>query len=106
MQLDRYSTGIPRFLVYRHQPEEQAGVCTASPILDVIQDGSGNIYREVDPWECFVLKRRDKYSLFALFGYITAAWINRDHETSKHVRRLAADWQELTQRQDDAKTPD
>jgi hypothetical protein len=86
MKLDRYSTGIPRFRVLRLQP-----------------DGS---YAEVDPWEVFVIKRRDEFSDAALSGYAARAYRAHEQETGEQVDRLRAEWAAKTADLGDAKIPD
>lgn len=82
----------------------------SSPAVPVdpplITDKYGNAYTEVDPWECFVLKRRDRYSPFAIFGYVIAAWVYRDGETADQVSQLAQEWHQLTEKNNDIKAPD
>jgi hypothetical protein len=86
MKLDRYTTGVPKYKVLRHQP-----------------DGS---YVEVDPWECFVLKRRDMNTLTALDAYAGSAEANGDVELADEVERLIVDWTRLNRSNKDEKMPD
>lgn len=112
MKLDRYTAGFPKFRVYRidggHKPGEPLQPSGEAVPVDppMIADEHGNAYVEVNPWECFVLKRRDLYVTMALFGYMRAAWIQGDTETTEQVGQLLRDWHGQTLRQEDAKVPD
>lgn len=106
MKLDRYDTGIPKFRVFRHvePPAEKVIPNTESGAL--IRDDDGRWYREVDPLECFVLKRRDLIGRFMVaFGSLAAALLG-DREYSEDLMRLSGDWDERTTELGDSKMPD
>jgi len=90
MKLDRYSTGIPKFKVSR---------------LEIDENGNQH-YVEVDPWECFVLKRRDCNTHDALVAYAASAKRTGQQETAEEVERLIRDWRSLSGALNDTKEPD
>lgn len=82
MRLDRYSGQEPRFRVQRRQ-----------------EDGT---YRDVNPWDCFVLKRKDMNAVPALEAYALSADDLGDEDLAADVTRLASEWGASK----DAKVPD
>lgn len=104
MKLDRYSTGIPRFRVFRHVERTEDGA--PPPGVRSFETDEGEAYMEVDPWECFVLKRRDCFSETGLLGYADAALALGQRETAGQIKRLRRDWLDLTAERGDGKIPD
>lgn len=104
MKLDRYDIGVPKFLVFRHI--DASNPVTSDNQVRVIRDADGRWYREVDPWECFVLKRRDVTArLMVTFGAMAASILG-DAEYGAHLRRLAEEWTKRTEERLDSKMPD
>jgi hypothetical protein len=109
MKLDRYSTGVPRFRVFRlveGETNPMNVVRRSEPGRQVIRGEDRRVWAEVDPWDCFVLKRRDAFSEDGLRGYACSAFAAGQSETAEQVERLRSDWLDLTQRRGDAKIPD
>jgi hypothetical protein len=109
MELDRYSTGIPRFRVFRHVEETTNPLNVLRdlpPGREVVRDLDGRLWAEVDPWECFVLKRRDMFTKYALSGYVSGATLHQAYQTGMQVIQLLSDWQKLTSERNDEKLPD
>lgn len=109
MKLDRYSTGVPRFRVFRLVEGETNPlnvVRDSEPGRQVIRGEDGAIWAEVDPWECFVLKRRDAFTQDALRAYAGSAEAAGQQETCDQVMRLIGDWGRLIADRGDQKIPD
>lgn len=104
MKLDRYDTGIPKFRVFRHV--EEGNPIPSGTQVRTIRDEDGRAWAEVDPLECFVLKRRDLIGRFMVaFGSLAAALLG-DREYSEDLMRLSGDWDERTTELGDSKMPD
>src|SRR5215217_4446508 len=105
MKLDRYSTKVPKFRVFRHAGTTASVdeiIPPGRPDHAILQ-GENGIYVEVDPWECFVLKRRDIIARFMIgFGSITAQLLG-DKDYGKDLDRLLAEWQAKSINKTDSK---
>jgi hypothetical protein len=89
MKLDRYADP-PRPPKYR--------------VFKVSENGS--ISDEVDPQDCFVIKRRDLNSDDALTGYASSSFKYGDEELANDVTRLRDEWRASRIAKGDAKLPD
>jgi hypothetical protein len=88
MRLVRYTGWPPKFLVYRRlEPGQKmpAGV-------RFIPGPEGSAYYEVNPEDCFVMKRQDVNSVAALMAYAQNAFAMCDFELSQDMTRLAVEW--------------
>lgn len=104
MKLDRYDTGVPKFRVFRHVEHPEDGAPPRG--VRSFSTDEGEAYMEVDPWECFVLKRRDTIARFMLaFGSVAAKMLG-DDEYGDHLFRLGREWRTRTARLNDGKMPD
>jgi len=104
MKLDRHNNIRPRFRVFELTP------VPLRPDLDRMYlyppTEHNEVYGEIDPWECFVLKRRDKIArLMIAFGAICATIIG-DPEYGALLSRLGDEWGARTDERGDSKMPD
>jgi hypothetical protein len=108
MELDRYSTGTPGFRVFRlvGQATEGSTVTNGYLLPTSIRDEEGQLWAQVDPWECFVLKRRDAFVQEALRAYAHAAEAAGQQEAHDGIMRLARHWERRTRERGDEKLQD
>lgn len=103
MKLDRYSTGVPKFRVFRLDEGEPSPLGAQ---VHILRDEEGRTWTEVDPWDCYVLKRRDVIARLMITFASQAASILGDAEYGMHLSRLANEWTLRTAERSDSKMPD
>jgi hypothetical protein len=90
MKLDRYlepAPAAPKYRVFKTKPD-------------------GSLGDEADPWDCFVIKRKDLNSDDALTAYASSAFKYGDEELANDVCRLRDEWRRDRIAKGDAKLPD